>query len=151
MYTEDITPCLPQLTYLPTRCMSSIQTLPRGTSFAAFLSMYVDRDVISFHYYASQCFQCFALLVGRQEGHPVCKKLSCGVLAWLSVWSEVKTCILPSRCHCHSLSLAPLKSRLVLPLWYWLTWVVPDKGPLNRCVCVYYASSVFAAMFWVKL
>jgi len=24
------------------------------------------------------------LLVGRQEGHPVCKKLSVGVLAWLS-------------------------------------------------------------------
>ena len=23
------------------------------------------------------------LLVGRQEGHPACKKLSCGVLAWL--------------------------------------------------------------------
>ena len=32
------------------------------------------------------------LLVGRQEGHPACKKLSCGVLAWLSVWSEVQTC-----------------------------------------------------------
>ena len=33
------------------------------------------------------------LLVGRQEGHPACKKQSCGVLAWLSVWSEVQTCI----------------------------------------------------------
>ena len=32
------------------------------------------------------------LLVGRQEGHPACKKLSGGVLAWLSVWSEVQTC-----------------------------------------------------------
>ena len=30
------------------------------------------------------------LLVGRQEVHPACKKLSCGVLAWLSVWSEVQ-------------------------------------------------------------
>jgi len=30
------------------------------------------------------------LLVGRQEGHPACKKLSGGVLAWLSVWSEVQ-------------------------------------------------------------
>ena len=28
------------------------------------------------------------LLVGRQEGHPACKKLSGGVLAWLCVWSE---------------------------------------------------------------
>ena len=33
--------------------------------------------------------------------------------------------------HC----LSSVKSRLVLPFWYWLTWVVPDKGPLNRCVC----------------
>jgi len=31
------------------------------------------------------------LLVGRQEGHPACKKLSGGLLAWLSVWSEVQT------------------------------------------------------------
>jgi len=38
-------------------------------------------------------------------------------------------------CHCHSLSLASVKSRLVLPFWYRLTWVVPDKGPLNGCVC----------------
>jgi len=30
------------------------------------------------------------LLVGRQEGHPACKNLSGGVLAWLSVWSEVQ-------------------------------------------------------------
>jgi len=30
------------------------------------------------------------LLVGRQEGHPACKKLSSGVLAWLSVWSAVQ-------------------------------------------------------------
>ena len=39
-------------------------------------------------------------------------------------------------CHCHSLSLASVKSRLVLPFWYRLTWVVPEKGPLNVCVCV---------------
>jgi len=25
---------------------------------------------------------------------------------------------------------------LVLPFWYRLTWVVPEKGPLNGCVCV---------------
>jgi len=41
-------------------------------------------------------FSALMLLVGRQEGHPVCKKLSGGVLAWLSVWSEVHTCICPS-------------------------------------------------------
>jgi len=76
------------------------------------------------------------LLVGRQEGHPACKKLSGGVLVWLSVLSEVHTCIWPSWWHCHSLSLASVKSRLVSPFWYRLTRVVPDKGPLNGCVCV---------------
>jgi len=81
-------------------------------------------------------FSALTLLVGRQEGHPACKKLSGGVLAWLSVWSEVQTCIWPSRCHCHSLSLASVKSRLVLPFWYRPTWVVPEKGPLNGCVWV---------------
>ena len=39
--------------------------------------------------------------------------------------------------HC----LASVKSRLVLPFWYWLTQVVPEKGPLNWCVymCVCYS------------
>ena len=82
-------------------------------------------------------FSALTLLVGRQEGHPACKKLSGGVLAWLSVCSEVQTCIWPSCCHCHSLSLASVKSRLVLPFWYRLTRVVPEKGPLNECVCVF--------------
>jgi len=35
----------------------------------------------------SQTFSALTLLVGQQEGHPACKKLSSGVLAWLSVWS----------------------------------------------------------------
>ena len=86
--------------------------------------------------YWSMAFSALTLLVGRQEGHPACKKLSGEVLAWLSVWSEVQTCIWPSWCHCHSLSLASVKSRLVLPFWYQLTRVVPDKGPLNGCVCM---------------
>jgi len=34
-------------------------------------------------------FSALTLLVGRQEGHPACTELSGGVLAWLSVWSEV--------------------------------------------------------------
>jgi len=32
-------------------------------------------------------FSALMLLIGRQEGHPACKKLRGGVLAWLSVWS----------------------------------------------------------------
>ena len=76
------------------------------------------------------------LLVGRQEGHPACKKVSGGVLAWLSVWSEVQTCVWPSWWHGHSLSLASVKSGLVVPFWYRLTRVVREKGPLNGHVCV---------------
>ena len=74
-------------------------------------------------------------LGGRKGIRPV-KNLSGGVLAWLSVWSEMQTCIWPSWYHCYSLSLASVKSRLVLPFWYRLTRVVPEKGPLNVCVCV---------------
>jgi len=91
---------------------------------------------ISLTYVLIHTFSALTLLVGRQEGHLACKKLSGGVLAWLSVWSEVQTCTWPSLCHCHSLSLASVKSRSVLPVWYRLTWVVTDKGPLNECVCV---------------
>ena len=64
------------------------------------------------------------------------------MLAWLSVWSEVQTCIWPSGFHCHSLFLASGKSRLVLPFWYQLTQVVPDNGPLNGCVCVFLLMTV---------
>ena len=87
------------------------------------------------------CFQWLAfsalmLLVGRQEGHPVCKKTEwwgAGMVICLEWGADLH---MPSWCHCHSLSLAPVKSRLVLPFWYWLTRVVPEKGPLNGCVCV---------------
>jgi len=45
---------------------------------------------------AGHPFSALTLLVGWQEGHPACKNLSGGVLAWLSVWSEMQTCIWPS-------------------------------------------------------
>ena len=91
--------------------------------------------VIHFCCYASMAcaFSALTLLVGRQEEHTACN-LSGGVLAWLSVCSEVQTCIWPSWCHCHSLSLASVKSRLLVPFWYRLTRVVLDKGTLNGCV-----------------
>ena len=76
-------------------------------------------------------------LGGRKGIRPV--KTEWWVLAWLSVWSEMQTCIWPSWCHCHSLSLASVKSRLVLPFWYRLTQVVLDKGPFKR-VYVYQSS-----------
>ena len=74
--------------------------------------------------------------LGGMKGIRPVKKLSGGLLAWLSVWSEVQTYIWPSWCHCHSVSVSLVKSRLVLPFWYQLTRVVLEKGPLNGCVCV---------------
>ena len=41
-------------------------------------------------------FTALTLLVRWQEGHLACKKLSGGVLVWLSVWSEVQICIWPA-------------------------------------------------------
>jgi len=42
------------------------------------------------------------LLVGHQEEHPACKKLSDEILVWISVWSKVQMiCMWFSRCHCH--------------------------------------------------
>ena len=61
----------------------------------------------------SFAFSALMLLVRRQEGHPACKKLSGGMLAWLCVW----------RCHCQSLYLAPVN-----PDWFYLpgfTFLVP--------------------------
>jgi len=46
--------------------------------------------------YLATAFSALMVLVGRQERHPACKKLGGRVLAWLSVWSEVQTCIWPS-------------------------------------------------------
>jgi len=70
------------------------------------------------------------LLVGRQEGHPACKKLSgrcwCGYLSG----ARCRLAYCPADATATH-SLASLKSRLVLPLWYWPTRVVPEKGPLN--------------------
>ena len=87
-------------------------------------------------------------LGGRKGIRPV---KNWGVLAWLSVWSEVQTCIWPSWCHCHSLSLATVKFRLVLPFWYRLTWVVPDKVPLNMCVCVCVLGNVRTSLlYWLN-
>ena len=34
--------------------------------------------VLSFHYFSVQAFSALTLLVGWQEGHPACKKLSDG-------------------------------------------------------------------------
>jgi len=90
-------------------------------------------------------FSALTLLVGRQEGHPACKKTE--VLASLSVWSEVQTCIWPSWCHCHSLSCF---SKIQIGFTF-LVSAHPDsprKRAVKRvcvCVCVKQHHSRFVA------
>ena len=80
-----------------------------------------------YHYVPSVLWHCW--LGGRKGIRPVENWV---VGCWHGYQSGAR-CIWPSWCHCHSVSLASVKSRLVLPFWYRLTWVVPDKGPLNGC------------------
>jgi len=40
-----------------------------------------------------QRFDAVGWAAKRASDDPTCKKLSGGVLAWLSIWSEVQTCI----------------------------------------------------------
>ena len=78
-------------------------------------------------------FSALTLLVGRQEGHPACKKLSGEVLAWLERGADLhmaQLMPLPLTVSCFS------KIQIGLPFWYRLTWVVPEKGPLNGCACI---------------
>jgi len=58
------------------------------------------------------------------------------VLAWLS-GARCRLAYAPADAtatHCLLLQSNP---DWFLPFWYWLTRVVPDKEPLNVCVCVY--------------
>jgi len=73
-------------------------------------------------------FSALTLLVGRQEGHPACKKLSGGVLAWLSVWSEVP---LPLTVSCFS------KIQIGFTFLVPAHLGSPGKRAIKRvCVCV---------------
>jgi len=53
-----------------------------------FLQFIIQNNVNTFAFSVNTfAFSALTLLVGQQEGHPACKKLSAGVLAWLSGWS----------------------------------------------------------------
>jgi len=89
----------------------------------------------------------------RKSIRPV-KKLSDGVLVWLSVWSVVQMiCIWSRWCHCHPSPLASVKSRMVylsgagLPRLSW-------KKAIKRarvCVCVAVAQSSLMVLWYVLL
>jgi len=76
------------------------------------------------------------LLVGQQEGHLACKKpewWGAGVVICLERGADLymsQLMPLPLTVSCFS------KIQIGFTFWYWLTWVVPEKRPLNGCVCV---------------
>ena len=83
-------------------------------------------------------FSALTLLVGRQDGHPACKKLSGGVLAWSSVCSEVQTCM-----HMAQLMLLPVTVSCCSKIQIGFTFLVlahpgsPEQRAVKRvCVCV---------------
>ena len=91
------------------------------------------------HYVIDMCnnvaFSALTLLVGRQEGHPACKKTElcgAGMVICLERGADLhmaQQIPLPLTVSCFS------KIQIgFFPFWYRPTRVVPEKGPLNGCV-----------------
>ena len=126
--------------FLQARCLFShpcigVTTLKEALCSDANLPTFFIHHIV-FSLLPSMLWHCW---LGGRKGIRRVKNLSGGVLARLSVCSEVQTCIWPSWCHCHSLSLASVKSRLVLPFWYRLTCVcvcVCVRACVRACACV---------------
>ena len=99
-------------------------------------------------------FSALTLLLGWQEGHPACKKLSGG--GWHGYLSRARCRLAynPADATATHRLFGSVKSRLVLPFWCRLTRVVLDKAPLNRCVCLWKEtdfSRLQAVMYAVKV
>jgi len=76
-------------------------------------------------------FSTMTFLVGRQEKHLACKKLSSEVLAWLSVWIVVQMIYIRSSwCHCHPIISGFIKIQICLTF---LVLAYPDC-PGNEAV-----------------
>jgi len=71
-------------------------------------------------------------------------------VAWLSVLVEVQICIWPFWCHCHSPSLASVKSRLVLVHTHMHTTISPLSGLcLEQPGWAGWYQKVHIAIFWI--
>ena len=114
--------------------------------------MYVTDKIVEHtteYCYFLNCFSAFSfsaltLLVGRREGHPACKKLSGGVLVWLSVWSKVLACI-------WQVMPLPLTVSCFSKIQIGFTFLVPahlrsfGKGTVKCVLCV----CVLLYYYWV--
>jgi len=99
--------------------------------------------IVIFYYFMLTAFthasSASTLLVGRQEGHPACKKWV--VRYWHGYLSGARCKLLaygPADATATASSLASLKSRMVLPFLCRLTQVVLEKRPFNGCSSISY-------------
>jgi len=97
-------------------------------------------------------FNALTMLVGHQEDHSACKRLSDQVLAWLSVWSEVQMiCIWSSQCNC--LPFLSYFTKIQIGLAFLVPAYPGDLGKeAIKWVCLYlslfvYESTVFILCF----
>jgi len=71
------------------------------------------------------------------------------------IWDEVQTCIWPSRCHCHSLSLTPVNPDwLYLPGFYLSgtcslgqSWTNSRTAVKRLCVCILDKVAILKSIF----
>ena len=90
---------------------------------------------------ANDAFSALTLLVGRQEGHPACKKTE-----W---WGAGMVVCLEQGAYLHIAQLMPLPLTVSCfsKIQIGFTFVVPahpvpGKGPLNGCVCVWIMANI---------
>ena len=101
--------------------------------------MFLSQNLCGFYcaLYVYCAFSAWTRLVGRQEGHLACKKLSDGVLAWLFICLERGADL-----HMAQLMPLPLTVSCFSKIQIGFTFLIPaypdspGKGPLNGCVCV---------------
>jgi len=94
-------------------------------------------------------FSALTLLVGRQEGHPAFKKLSDGMLAWLSGMRCILACSPADATATHYL-LAPVN-----PDWFYLSgtcspgwsWTYSRRAVKRLCVCVSYEQNTTSGRY----
>ena len=87
--------------------------------------------------YPRTAFSALMLLLGRQEGHPACKKLSVGVLAWLSVASG-RLAYGPADATVSCFSKIQIDFKFLVPAHPGSL----GQRPLNGCLCVYHQTTI---------
>ena len=95
--------------------------------------------------YMMIAFSALTLLVGRQEGHPACKKTEWWGAGMVVCWSEVQTCMV-------QLMPLPLTVSCFSKIRIGFTFLVPahlgisGKRVVTRvCVCIYMMIAIGAA------